>query len=100
MKVVCVHRFLHGIGIGYGDETLPQKGGTYTIRGIVDRPGHPNCETGLLLEEISNRVRGYQIVGVSEPSFSASCFRPVIERKTDIGFAHEILRKVTTRVDA
>lgn len=26
--------------------------------------------------------------------FRASLFRPAVERKTDIGFAHEILRKV------
>jgi hypothetical protein len=32
--------------------------------------------------------------------FFACGFRPAVERKTDIGFAHEILRKVTTRVDA
>lgn len=28
------------------------------------------------------------------PGYLKECFRPVAERKTDIGFAHEILRKV------
>lgn len=32
--------------------------------------------------------------------YQAKRFRPLVERKTDISFAHEILRKASKRVDA
>ncbi len=36
----------------------------------------------------------------AEAAFRKRRFRPIVERKTDISFAHEILRKATKRVNA
>jgi hypothetical protein len=83
-KVVCIkgprrHR----------DLTQPKIGEVYTIRLIY--PSSFTGEPGFLLEEI---VNGLHPNG-REYGFYADRFRPVIERKTDISFAHEILRKAS-----
>jgi hypothetical protein len=74
-------------------EILPQKGEIYTIRDI--EPG----EDGIFLRfvEIVN-VPGYYLDGFGECSFHEEGFRPVEPRKTDISFAHDILRKATKPV--
>lgn len=93
-KVVCVWRKPNMKWPG----TLPTVvGAIYTVRGIewISAPyseGHP----GLYLEELRNEVR-MTTEGMWEPSYRASKFRPVVERSTDITFAHEILRKATKR---
>lgn len=76
-------------------EIFPVKGSVYTIRAF-----HPEGDS-ILLEEIVNEPREYwQRFG--ELYFMLRRFRPLIERKTDIGFAHEILKKTTRKrsVDA
>jgi hypothetical protein len=62
---------------------MPIKGRIYTIENITP-------------------IGCLELVGVQSPSdgywaagFSPRVFRPIVERKTDIGFAHEILRKAT-----
>lgn len=68
---------------------LPVKGRVYTVRGIVP-PTPFDDGYGLLLDEITGNIHpgsGFEF------SFRVERFRPV----TDIGFAHEILRKATKR---
>jgi hypothetical protein len=62
------------------------KGHVYTITSFYEEPPH-----GLFLStaELGPRVGG-QVCG----------FRPIVERKTDIGFAHEILRKASKKIPA
>jgi hypothetical protein len=83
-KVVCVDDEAQPCNRGY---TPVVKGDIYTIRDAFDWFGLD----GIRLEEIKNpHDRGYQ----------ARRFRPVVERKTDISFAHEILNSVNQGVDA
>lgn len=89
-KVVCVDDTGDRVG---RTETFPVKGVVYTIRACG--------QYGVHLEEIINQPQQY-IQDYGEVFFKARRFRPLIERKTDIGFAHEILRKATRKrsVDA
>jgi hypothetical protein len=83
-KVVCVNDEYQDIRCG---DTPVKRGAIYTVRKCFDFFG----ESGVLVEEICNpKDRGYH----------GFRFRPVVERKTDIGFAHEILRKVTKKKTA
>lgn len=90
-RVVCVNSTRAG---GYGDEVYPVEGRVYTVRGFLPLP----CDHGprIWLEEIKNKKRDY-FEGLYEKAFGAERFRPIVERKTDIGFAHEILRKATRK---
>ncbi len=56
--------------------------------------GHGTVDLIDLVEIIEPRLTGWI------PGFNARAFRPLVESKTDIGFAHEILRKVTKRQGA
>jgi hypothetical protein len=87
MKAVRVKKALPSV---YKNEILPEVGCIYTIREIVDRGNG----LAFLLDEIRNDPREYTD-GFLELAFLASRFRPVVDRKTDISFAHEILRTVT-----
>lgn len=93
-KVVCIETWRLG-KLGYGDEIGPVAGRIYTIRqiGTCLVPHYPR-QICVRLQEIDNGVRWYEN-GPYEAAFRASRFRPLIERKTDISFAHEILRKVS-----
>lgn len=64
------------------------EGLVYTIRAIGSFRGVP-C---IWLDEI---VRMPDLYG--EAGYHPARFRPVVERKTDIGWAHEILRKATKK---
>lgn len=94
-RVVCIRGT--GARVPYGDKVVicPEKGTTYTVRGIQPNPftGGLQC---LLLEEIHNPLHSSGL----EFDFTADRFRPIVERKTDIGFAHEILRKVSRKYGA
>lgn len=74
-------------------ETGPEFNEVYRIRSM-DRSA-PFLT--LRFEEIVNPEVRYSL-GVVECSFAARWFRPVVERKTDIGFAHDILKEVTEKV--
>ena len=75
-------------------DTLPVKGEIYTIRDIEA------ADDGIYLRfvEIVN-APGFYFEGYGECSFHTEGFRPVEPRKTDISFAHEILRKATKPVE-
>lgn len=99
-KVICVNdEFLHR-SWDYVD-IKPRRGEVYTIHSIVKGwfLNHPNV-LAFYLEEIINKPVKWAIKDISEAPFWSERFRPVIERETDIGFAHEILRKVTKRKPA
>jgi hypothetical protein len=73
----------------HGD--LPKLGVVYTVLWVVvDGDDEMIDLVELPSPEIGPFARGYM----------AKCFRPVVERKTDISFAHEILRKATKRAPA
>lgn len=79
-KVVCIKAQDYA-----GRDFVARKGGVYTISSIIE------CGLGyidFLFEEISNP---YGVGWCSEN------FRPAVDRMTDIGFAHEILRKASKR---
>ncbi len=82
-KVVCVDDAPRGY-----KSALVRKGGIYTIVGL---PMAPDGEPGVLLAEVD---------ADAPYGFWQYRFRPLTERKTDISFAHEILRKATKRVNA
>jgi hypothetical protein len=77
-------------------EVAPSKGGVYTIRAIL---GDPSGDEFVRLNEIVNEPRVYD-QGFEECCFDAAAFRPIVDRATDIRFAHDILRKVSDRVRA
>jgi hypothetical protein len=79
--------------------TLPVRGRIYHVRDIfqivaVRREG-PTW--WLHLDEL---VNGPTAPGAEEPCFEAKNYRALGEGKSDISFAHEILREVTVKVDA
>jgi len=70
---------------------FPKVGEVYTVANIYQGP------TKLLIE----LVEVVKLAELAHPwGYKPRRFRPVVERKTDIGFAHEILRNVTKRVGA
>jgi len=79
---------------GWRDLVLGETGPSFhqqlTIREMDDGP------PGLTLrfEEIVNPILRYRECDC-ECSFNAAWFRPLIKKATDIGFAHEILRKTS-----
>lgn len=86
-KVVCVQ------DTELRREITPRRGEVYTIRSI-----HPyNGRIYFRLVEIVNEPRLYSTGFYGECFFNREGFRPIVERKTDISFAHEILRKATKR---
>lgn len=86
-KVTMINEWPSVSGKGYGDEIMTQMGVVYTIRDFVDVNGHRS----IWVCEIVNQVRKYAGLAPIEQPFPLRNFRPV----TDIGFAHEILRKAT-----
>lgn len=84
-KVVCVNlEYTHpDFEIWGWTETDPQIGDIGTIREVFE-------ESGLIWLKLAE-FPGWD--------YSASHFRPVEPRKTDISFAHEILRKATKPVE-
>lgn len=70
----------------------PEIGQIYTVARVIP---FPDGDTHLELVEYESGDLNYWCAG-----FQSDGFRPLVERKTDIGFAHEILRKVTKRVGA
>lgn len=87
-QVVCIHRGRwHELLCG---EAAPMFNEVYRIREIdSDPPG-----LSLRFDEIRNPSLRYD-TGLVECSFNARWFRPLVARTTDIGFAHEILRKAS-----
>jgi hypothetical protein len=90
-KVVCIATWDHN-GKGYGDEVGPVKGSIYTVRciGVGLSPKFPTS-LQVRVFEILNPTRQYA-EGFYEGAFAAWRFRPVDDRKTDIGVFIDILR--------
>lgn len=85
-KVVCIHntppKHIRG-----PYERYPVLGAVYTV-----------SKVGLFHENDPDRLPCILVDEIDRPENAplwAHRFRPLIERKTDISFAHEILRKVT-----
>lgn len=93
-RIVCIHAFTT---CTY-DEIAPTVGNIYTVRDIRASFSFEG-EAVIRLVEIRNAPQLYQR-GLTECWWGAVGFRPLIERTTDISFAHEILRKVCGGVDA
>jgi hypothetical protein len=70
----------------------PKRRNVYTVR-------FSDPELGVHLVEVVNPVRPF-LQGECEGHFDPDRFVPLIERTTDISFAHEILRKVGGKVRA
>jgi hypothetical protein len=95
-KVVCVDASLvRGAPYAPGSEVV--EGAVYTIRNIgITNVGDP----GVRLMEIKLNCRPGHIGVRTRKPFADACyradrFRPIVERKTDISFAREILRKTS-----
>lgn len=70
------------------DEVQPRFGEVYTV--IEVREWVADCPA-LVFQEIRNPPN-YE---GREAAFDGCEFRPIVDKKTDIGFAHEILRKAS-----
>lgn len=89
-QVVCVDD--EGLGLNSHVFSYPRRGQIYTIRELLAHVDGTPC---LRLVEIVN-PKGVSDEGPDiphEPYFACGRFRPLVAGKTDIGFAHEILRK-------
>ena len=92
-KVVCVNSEKRpGFGKFSGD--VPQKGTIYTVSAYVENGTYGDPSVWLV--EIKNH-NGY---GRGDIGYWAERFRPLVSTKTDISFAHEIVRKVFEGVRA
>jgi hypothetical protein len=90
-KVVCVDASGYK-GLPWHDGSKLVKGSIYTVRACgLTLDGSP----GLLLGEIKLVVTTNRVLVGRDCFYWAERFRPVVERRTDISFAHEILRKAT-----
>lgn len=82
------------------DEPWPKSiavGGIYTVRDVDTRAGAFGWPIVLRFEEFRAKECHVKGIGPWEPGFPGDCFRPVVDPKTDINFAHEILRKVNRK---
>ncbi len=91
-KVVCIREEWPPYPFGAAD--MPRKNALYHVRAILPArdPDRPCCY--LWLAEIRNPRPAADI---SEPWFAAICFRPVVERPTDIGVFHKLLTPAPAR---
>ncbi len=91
-KVVCISAASNNGGIPAG-ASEPTLGDVGTIINVY----MPRCQQ--LAIELAEWPQPGGIIGNRryEPGWLAEDWRPLIERKTDIGFAHEILKKVTRK---
>lgn len=96
-KVVCVRNTPVGQELRYATGRRSNKiqiGQVYTVREIDTRAMHLHGVATVRLVEVINDTR-MTSVGEWEPGYPASCFRPVVERKTETGMA--ILREILDR---
>ena len=100
-EIVCIcgdwtggmdRRDVDWVALQHHFPNLPQKGKHYHVRGY-DETVQDN-QTFIFLEEVMNPVRP----GWTEGSFCADCFRPLIERKTDITVFTKLLTPTPTKV--
>lgn len=89
-KVICISGPVRAFP---DDVPQPSVGTVYTVREVF--LSQKRGELALRLVEIKTRLN--RIYG-NEFGYVAVRFRPIVEKKTDIGFAHEILRKVSRKI--
>jgi hypothetical protein len=91
MKVVCVDANPRGRWVR-GEEL--RENGVYTITAM-----HVDDDADLILHlaEVKRSATAKRQWRDARLGYGAFRFRPIQERKTDISFAHEILRKVTKK---
>lgn len=77
---------------------LPSRGIAYTVRD--SRIGKLGRQFIRLVEIVNPSGDYFYDAPPQEPWWLAEAFRPIVDRKTDIGFAHEILRSVKSPVRA
>lgn len=91
-KVVCIDDGWV-LDPAYQDKTiLPKKDVVYTIRDIEPGEGTQVGQTFFRFYEITNPILPH-LNRTSEPSFDSQCFRPLEQRKTDIGVLESLLRQ-------
>lgn len=93
-KVVCVKGSPGDVAIRGAAGSRPVRGEIVTINTINYWPQKNRTLLTFVEHDNSRLINVYDCSGI-EPGFDAECFRPVVERKTDISFAHEILRKAS-----
>lgn len=72
-------------------DTDPRRGGIYHVREVLMKDDQP----WLRLAEIRNRAE----LGFVEPMYMGRCFRPVVERKTDISIFTAMLTPAKKAVE-
>lgn len=75
---------------------FPVKGAVYSVREVLKFRG----EFGIRVCEIHNPLLPYFDVGLAEPAWGVIRFRPVVERKTDIGVFRAMLNRSKQPVEA
>lgn len=93
-KVVCI-RDLSPLCQFYG-ETAPVVGEVYTVRAVKGF----SRGIGLHFKEIRNKWHWYRLFLYCECWFVGKCFRPVVERKTDISIFKAMLNNEPQKVSA
>lgn len=68
-------------------------GAIYTIRDVDSRLLAIHGQPTVRVDEVINVIEN----GWWEPGYQLKVFRPVVDKQTDISFAHEILRKATKK---
>lgn len=87
-KVVCISEFEESEAAKYFGVALPIVNDVYTVRNLV------LCdegELGLRVAEITNPEVTHRCGTYAEPAFSYRCFRPAVEKKTDISIFTDLL---------
>jgi hypothetical protein len=97
-KVVCVRDEAEGDlecrYSGGGKSSKIRVGNVYTIREIDTRAVHLHGVASVRLVEVCNPEK-MTTVGMWETAYPVACFRPVVEKKTDISVFEEILKRET-----
>lgn len=96
-KVVLARKFGNASSLRAEIEgvTLPVEGVTYTVREF-----DPDLSNGVLCIRLVELVNDPHMWDGLEPSFEASLFRPIVERKTDISVFEAMLNPSKEQVSA
>lgn len=98
-KVVCVRNAPQGQEIKYSTVLQSKKlkiGSTYTIRDIDMRAVHLHGVATVRLDEIVNETY-MSSVGEWETGYPETCFRPIVDKQTDISIFTAMLNTKKVR---
>lgn len=89
-KVVCIEGEFDqaALAISLG-VALPTKGVIYTIRNFEDRGDEPCLR---LIEIVNPKIMHHGDI-FDEPAYANDCFRPLVEKKTDISIFTAMLNQ-------